>query len=453
MSPVMGTEERLRAATRAAADTVAPGSAPPLRLPPDPEGRRFPRAWFRGGRLRRRRLTALTPLAAAAAVIIVLAVAVAVAVAHSQPGHRSAARPRHHESPLAQLPPYYVALKGDGQVGDATRAQVRATATGKVLATVRPPRPYTVFSEVSGAGGGHEFVLLASRWQKTVKSGVENWFTSANEFFLLRVDPFTRVPRLNALPIPPDVFRTETGFALSQDGLKLAVAERPPPGSQAGSKIQVFNLVTGAVKTWTWPGGWPVTNGAPDHGQVLSWAADGTLAFQQRTGFSAQVRLLNTNGPGGSLKADSRLVLDWAGDAGFIRIQHGRAVNVLLGFSVLLTPSGSRIVCATTTVTEHPLTSVLSFTEYSARTGRVVRQLGSWTLHGLYPADGQDVLWTNMSGSTLIVAAHQPGLKHVRVAGGNAAGWRQVVSVVTPEKFAPLPGAPSAPGPGRAPAW
>jgi len=36
MSPVMSTEARLRAATRAAADTVAPGSAPPLRLPGDP---------------------------------------------------------------------------------------------------------------------------------------------------------------------------------------------------------------------------------------------------------------------------------------------------------------------------------------------------------------------------------------------------------------------------------
>ena len=31
---MISTEERLRAATRAAADTVPPGSAPPLRLPP-----------------------------------------------------------------------------------------------------------------------------------------------------------------------------------------------------------------------------------------------------------------------------------------------------------------------------------------------------------------------------------------------------------------------------------
>jgi hypothetical protein len=447
MSPVMSTEERLRAATRAAADTVPPASAPPLRLPPDPAGRRFPRVWCRRGRLlRRRRLAALIPLAAAAAVIIVLAVA--VAVAHGQPGHRATARPRHNESLLAQLPPYYVVLQGTGQLGNATHAQVRATATGKVLASVRPPRPYTVFSQVS-AGGGHEFVLLASRWQKTVRSGVPHWFTSANKLFLLRIDPFTHVPRLNALPIPPDVFPTMTGFALSQNGLKLAVAQELSPSRQANPEIQVFNLVTGAVKTWTWPGGWPVTNGAPGVGQVLSWAADGTLAFQQRTEYSAQVRLLNTNGPGGSLRADSRLVLNWAGDAGFL----GYRRNELLGFNALLTPSGSRIVCATATVTRHPLTVVLSFTEYSARTGRVVRQLGSWTLHGRFPADGQDVLWTNTSGSTLIVVGHQPGLKHVRVVAGNAAGWRDVVSVVTPQKSVLVPGAPSTQIPSRWPTW
>jgi hypothetical protein len=448
----MSTEERLRAATRAAADTVAPGSAPPLRLPPGPEGRRFPRAWFLGGRLRRGRLAALTPLAAAAAVTMVLAVAVAVAVtvavAHGQPGHRAAAAPRHHESLLAQLPPYYLTLEGDAQLGDATHAQVRATATGKVLATVRPPRPYTVFSQVSAAGDGHEFVLLASRWRSKKLNGVQNWFISANKFFLLRFDPYTHVPLLDALPIPPDVFRTETGFALSLDGQKLAVAQSPR--TRTSPEIQVFNLVTGAVKTWTWPGGRPIVIRIPGAGQVLSWAEDGTLAFQQRTGSSAQVRLLDTNGPGGSLQADSRLVLDWSGNADYLQYRR----NGLISFNVLLTPSGSRIVCATATITKHPLTSVMSFTEYSARTGRVVRRLGTWTLHGLYPEGNQDVLWTNASGSTLIVVARQPGLKHVGVSGGgDTAIWRPVISVLTPEKFVPVPRAPSTPSPQRWPAW
>jgi hypothetical protein len=183
---------------------------------------------------------------------------------------------------------------------------------------------------------------------------------------------------------------------------------------------------------------------------VLSWATDGTLAFQQRSRSGAQVRLLNTNGPGGSLQADSRLVLDWAGDAG-PDLQY--RPNQLTGLNVLLTPSGSRIVCATITVTRHPLTSILAFTEYSARTGRLVRQLGSWTLHGLRPGDDQDALWTNTSGSTLIVVAHPPGLKHVAVNAGNVARWKQVISVLTPRRFVLLPGAPSAQTDLRWPAW
>ena len=167
--------------------------------------------------------------------IVVLAAAVAVAVAHGQPAHRTAARPRHHESLLAQLPPYYAVLQGDGQLGNATHVQVRATPTGKVLATVRPPRPYTVFSQVSAAGDGHEFVLLASRWRSRKLNGIQNWFTSANKFFLLRFDPYTHVPLLTALSIPPDVFRSETGFALSLDGQKLAVAQVPAQPHQPGN--------------------------------------------------------------------------------------------------------------------------------------------------------------------------------------------------------------------------
>ena len=446
---MISTEDQLRAATRAAAATVPPGSAPPLRLPPDPEGRRFSRARFVGGRVRRRRLAALIPLAAAAAVITVLAVA--AAVAHGQPGHRARRGPgttsRCSPSCRRTTSPW----RATGPLGDATHAQVRATASGKVLATVRPPRPYTVFRQVSAAGDGHEFVVLASRWQsKKLASGYQDWFTSANRFFLLRFDPYTHLPLLTALPVPlPANVWPETSFALSRSGLELAVALQLSPRRHLSPQIQVFNLVTGAVKTWTWPGGAPVTNGAPGAGQVLSWAADGTLAFQQWAGFSAQVRLLDTNRPGGSLQADSRLVLHWAGNARYLRYRR----NDLIGFNALLTPSGSRIVTTTATMTQHPLTAAVSFTEYSARTGRVVERLGSWTLHGLNPEGTQDVLWTNASGRTLIVVARPPGLQHVTVVAGNGASWRPVISVLTPGKFVRLPGAPVTQPPSRWPAW
>ncbi|HZZ55547.1 MAG TPA: hypothetical protein VFE26_14840, partial [Trebonia sp.] len=75
------------------------------------------------------------------------------------------------------------------------------------------------------------------------------------------------------------------------------------------------------------------------------------------------------------------------------------------------------------------------------------------TLPRLWPGDDQDALWTNASGSTLIVVAHPPGLKHVGVNAGNTAIWSQVISVLTPRKFVRLPGAPSAESPLRWPAW
>ncbi len=162
---------------------------------------------------------------------MIIVLAVAGAVAHGQPGHRARGAAR---APRVAARPAAAVLRhpgGHGQLGDATHVQVRATATGKVLATVRPPRPYTVFSQVSAAGDGHEFVLLASRWQsKRLKSGYKDWFTTANKFFLLRFDPHTHVPLLTALPIPlpPAVLGTVTGFALSLDGQKLAVAWTRP---------------------------------------------------------------------------------------------------------------------------------------------------------------------------------------------------------------------------------
>ena len=137
---------------------------------------------------------------------------------------------------------------------------------------------------------------------------------------------------LTALPIPlaPNVLGTLTGLALSPGGLKLAVAWDRPRRASTGAEIQVFNLVTGAVKTWTWPGGQPVVIRIPGAAQVLSWAADGTLAFQQRTESSAQVRLLDTNDPGGSLQADSLLALAWTGTDLPDRPNNVTGVNVLL---------------------------------------------------------------------------------------------------------------------------
>jgi hypothetical protein len=51
------------------------------------------------------------------------------------------------------------------------------------------------------------------------------------------------------------------------------------------------------------------------------------------------------------------------------------------------------------------------------------------------------VLWTNPSGSKLIVVAHRPGANAIT---HNTASYHIEIGVLTGNKFAPLHGAPSA---------
>ena len=462
-------EDQVRQALVETAEDISALDVPPLRLPPVgrvPAGQlargrlggRRDAGWLGSRWLRSRWLGQgwpgrLAPLAAAAAVIAVLAAL--LAITRSAPSRRPSPRPA---SPLASVPPYYVTLTGPAarQAGipGRQRAVIRATATGRVVATVTAPRPYTTVTAVAAAAGVGRYVLAAERLVTRRHDGGTFVVPAiAARFYLLHVDRAGRVSKLAPLPIPRLPAGTDTsGIALSPDGRKLAIAVRDGgPGN--GPEIIVDTLATGAQQVWTWPGAGPITNNAGGWGQVLSWAADGrTLAFQQWAGNSIEVRLLDTAAPGRSLAA-SRLALDWAGEAESFRFVHGRASNVIFGFSALLTPDGSKIVCATATETKKPLHSELAFTEFSARTGKVVAVLGRWQLPGMYPGQTQDVLWTNASGSTLIVLAHQPGVKPTRLRHSTSASYGTRYSVLRGDQLTPIPGAPHAGGLGAWPVW
>jgi hypothetical protein len=442
-------EDRLRAATRAVAGTVAPGSAPPLHLPGQldtaPRGRRGPRL-----RADRQWPGWLAPLTAAAAVVAVVtsSLAISSAIQARRPG---AGPVPGRGSVLAGLPRYYISLAG-GRLGTGPyHAVVRATTTGKVIATVAPPRPYGTFTLAAGSGDGRVFVLAAGR---ALTRPVPT------KFFLLRIGRSGGHVVRTALPIPALPADAQvSGIALTPDATKLAVALRGGTGGGPGPAIQVYTLASGRNRVWTWPGGAPVTNNNGDTGQVLSWAADGrTVAFQQWVGNSIHIRLLDTSAPGSSLRADSRLALAWPGDAESLRFVHGRASNVIDGFTALLTPDGTRIVCATVTETRtaarRPLMTELAFTEFWASTGKVARKLYSWRFYRLYPGESQWVLWTNATGSKLIVAAHPPETRPTRDPHThNLATYRLQIGVVTGDRFTPLPGAPQPASAAPWPIW
>ncbi len=445
-------EDRLERDLRAQAEHITPSSVPRLRLP-GPAGDRAQTsrrraAWHRWWPW-------FAPVAAAAAVVAVVAASLAISGALSghQPGNRPARR-----GPFSGVPPYYVALAVkhpnlQPTIAQRQFAEIRATATGAVLAVVTAPKPYGTFS-AAAAGDDHTFVLAANKWKVQHANGGTFTRATATTFFLLRIGPGGRVRQLTPLPIPAEPAQAQlSGFALSHDGSKLAVALRGGINGGPGPDIQVFSLSTGAERVWTWPGGGPITNNAGGDGEVLSWTADGrTLAFQQWVGNSIDVRLLDATTPGGSLRSASRLAVQWQDDAESFHFAHGKASNVIFGFSAIITGDGTKIVAATASETKHPLNSELAFTEFATGTGQAVKVLGRWPLPGLYPGQTQDVLWANSSGSTLIVLAHVPGPAVKDPHSTNSAGYSIEFGVQRGNQFTPLPGAPR-PGPYAWPTW
>ena len=141
-------EDRIRAATRAAGDTVRPDSVPPLKLRTE----QMTTASLDTGVPRLRRWSRL--LAPVAAAVAVTGVVVAAVLVSGSVQHGTAARNNGSATPgtistgsaadiaRAGVPPFYVALNSRGNpVTNPVYAVVRATATGTLLGTIQPSVP------------------------------------------------------------------------------------------------------------------------------------------------------------------------------------------------------------------------------------------------------------------------------------------------------------------------
>ena len=435
-------EDRVRQALRDAAEDISWTDVPRLRLP-DRAGRgRLARGW-RGWP------PWLTPLAAAAAVAAVLAATLTLTGAPD----RSSPHRTGQDALLARAPRYYIVLPNlsgnwrPDRVRQAGRrkAQIRATATGRVVAKVAPP-PGSVFTMVATVSGVGRYVLAAQRTTVQLEgNGASLRPVGPIRFYQLRMSSSGQVSALSPLPVPALPAGADvSGLALTPDGRKLAVAIRTG-GPRPGPEIQVDTLATGAQRVWTWPGAPLVIEKVSSSGSALSWAADDrTLAFASLGLSDARykVRLLDTMAPGSSLAASLALSLNLADRSNNRRFSHGRAVNNAASWGALLTPDGSKIVVATVTQSRHPLSSEFAFTEFSARTGKVVAVLGRWQLTRRWPDGGQAVLWTNADGSTLLVLAHRPGVTLRPTSPGPGVNFSIEFGVLHGNGYAPLPDPP-----------
>jgi hypothetical protein len=344
-------EYRLRAAALAIAEAVPEGSAPPLRLP----ARRSVVL-----KVLRRIRALLTPLGAATAVLG------AVAVPLTLPGLFQAASGAIAIGPEG-TPPYYVKLATDRRQNDIRYAVVGSTATGRPLATVALPGSYVSFTRVTGAADDRTFVLGAQAAGSI----------AGDQLFLLRYDPARDAAQLSQLPL-----RSPRGFApgmlaLSPDGGQLAVVDTAPPREE----VTVYALATGAMRTWS--GANPAAPGAP---AFVSWSANGRVVRYGQEGphRSVYVGLLDPGSPSGPLPPEVRLGLTLPGDVTSLGMSgDGDLLATALKWGT--SPGWS--------ITEYP---------YPVRPRR------THVLSSAFPArvaSDPDILWSNATGSTVIVAS------------------------------------------------
>ena len=319
-------EERVRAATRAAADTVTPDSVPPLVLPAGDPAR------SRGGSRSSASVWSrrLAPLGAALAVV---AVAIAM-VTLGQTVRHSAAPPGPALSPpgpvkagpaiasyaaAGEVPPYYVSIESHGNPNfNPSYAVVRATATGAALSTILAPGAGTIVA-ATAAADDRTFILDEQPWVPPQSRA--NQFFEPRTFVLFRLDASGQPGALTRLPESVPGGELMTGFAISPDAGQLAIAVEPDNVKADPNllQIRVYSLGTGAARTWSADG---TIGFAADDARSLSWTDDeGTLAFDwtgNGPGVHVGVRLLDLRSGGGDLLADSRQavsLVDQAPDA------------------------------------------------------------------------------------------------------------------------------------------
>lgn len=423
-------ETKVRTAIAQTAREISPRDVPDLRLPEQAGGHQVARLF------KARRWPGWTaPLLAAAVVIAVIAVSLTVpnALLGRHAGHRATMS----QAALASVPAYYVMLSyANPRLRQNGAAQVRASATGRVLGTIPAP-PHGTFTAVAGAANDRTFVLAARvrAGAKRSNSRVASLLPSTLQFYRLNITSPPVRPSLAHMRLRVSQAATLTGLALTPDASKLAVSLTV--GYR--SVINVVSMVTGKVQTWS--GVTPGSKGWRPGGNMvsgLSWAADDrTLAYDNLF----NVRLLDTQAPGHSLVLDS--------SAGMTATHHGLRVpmgclSLLAGYphgywgNALLTPDGSLAIASGGY--QNGKSVAVTIPRQLWQTGKMVYPCGNFAWYGVRAHWRQArygtltgairwIYWAGPAGRTLIVHAYF------------GMGGRGITGVLTGDRFTPVPGA------------
>jgi hypothetical protein len=313
------------------------------------------------------------------------------------------ARPAGPPAPpaAAGLPRFYLEIPDGGGDIDEPAITVRRSADAAAVSQVSVPG--VILGEAATV---NDRTFILAGWSKP--SG-----TSPTMFYRLTLSSSGHVRRLQQLnlkglqvPVGPHGYGAGS-LALAPDGQTLAFAVNPS-GEEAEvvsgrARIEVVSLRTGAVRTWTAPSLYYLSE--------LSWARRTQslqfLAVYERTGgpYTNTLRRLDLSRPGAALLAASRPVP--------IPASTGEVTSALA-------VDNGRVVLAWTSkpadAEHHPADSVLS--EFSARTGRRLRVL--MTFHSLGTFAGNGELWSA-----------DPSGQHLIIGGTDITGLRKVPDKIT----------------------
>jgi hypothetical protein len=330
--PKRTMEERVRDAFGAAAETA---TAEDLPGPPAPAGRSWPtrglRAWAP-----RVRMHALVPIAAAACVtaIVVTATLVVPKLLAGPPAGALAGPPRFFAG-VAEHPP--------GHFPPSTVLNIYRSATGRVVATARLPKPDHVFAAVARLGSGRTYVAAAMTSFRGCRS----------QLYRFSIDSRGRPSELTPLGVP-QVTGSVMELVGSADGKVLAYTASGRCAPRGHQVAGVIHLATRQVTTW------PYLMGRTTFGSV-SLTADGSVL-----GFAG-----GTDGPYGP---EDAWVLPTSSPSGPLTSHARKVLHVRTGvFRVVLSNTGSQAYVETLSA---PRGGAVVLSLYSTTTGQRIRLLG-----------------------------------------------------------------------------
>jgi len=306
----------------------------------------------------RRRASRRVMEAAAAAAAVVLVAGLGVAAARV-----FGASPAPGAMPQAHPPRYYVQQSYPGTSGRPKPVVVRATATGRVTATVSCPQPGTQIAAQGIAATSNRLFFLDCQKIHTVAP--RSWLYEARLTGSGQISGYSLVP---GGVLGPHRFE---GIGATLDGSEVAVTLGPPAlykfsSPSAPADVLVLNTKTGARAIWH---GGPKVFSASDftftnNGRELEFVSAARCSQAKRFGCK-ELRAVSPATAGGQLDS-SRLLLRLSA----LPRSHGEYIE-----PAIITTGGSTLTAVVQRNPNSVSSQSLWVVQYSAATGRLLSVL------------------------------------------------------------------------------